>query len=101
MKHIGIRDGDRDYSGLIATEALALRLRHHLFGETLRFRGSGSWLRHQNGEWELRSFRITDFENLSDESLGTVVGKLRRIGGLTGSKGLAQSLLQERADEQN
>lgn len=78
-KHINIRSDDRDISVLIASESVALDLRHHLFGGMLRFHGAGTWYRHGDGNWELRSFRVHHFEQLSDVSLDTVVTRLRSI----------------------
>lgn len=80
-KHINIRSGERDISVLVASEAVALRLRHHLFQGQLRFYGAGTWFRHGDGRWELRSFRVTDFEPLGDESLTEVVDRLRAVSG--------------------
>ena len=80
-KHIHIHSADRDLSVLYASEATALRLRHHLFGETLRFRGEGTWFRHDDGTWELRNFRVDDFEELNDASLLETVARLRAVAG--------------------
>lgn len=80
-KHVGVRDGDRDYGSLVTSEAVALRLRHQLWGGTLRFYGIGNWLRHGNGSWELKGFRINDFEILDDAPLSNVVDRLRATPG--------------------
>lgn len=80
-KHVGVRDGDRDYGSLVTTEAVALRLRHMMWDRMLRFHGVGSWIRHGNGAWELKSFRINDFEPLDDASLEDVVKRLRAVPG--------------------
>lgn len=80
-KHVGVRDGDRDYGSLVTSEAVALRLRHQLWDKTLRFHGVGSWLRHGNGAWELKSFRINDFEVLDEAPLDEVVRRLRAVPG--------------------
>ena len=80
-KHVGVRDGDRDYGSLVTTEAVALRLRHVLWDRMLRFHGVGSWIRHGNGAWELKTFRINDFEALDDASLEDVVKRLRAVPG--------------------
>lgn len=78
-KHVGVRDGNRDYGSLVASEAVALRLRHQLWDKTLRFHGIGSWVRHGNGSWELKSFRINDFELLDEAPLEDVVRRLRAV----------------------
>lgn len=80
-KHVHIRDGAVEFTDLVASEVVALRLRHHLFGSTLRFHGEGTWFRHGDGAWELRNFRISDFEELEDRSLSEVVASLRKVKG--------------------
>jgi hypothetical protein len=80
-KHVHIRDGGLEFTELVTTEAIALRLRHHLFGGTLRFHGNGTWFRSGDGTWRLKSFRITDFEQLDDQPLSEVVASLRNVKG--------------------
>ena len=62
------------------SEAVALRLRHHLFGAN-----TGSTVKDlvsdANGAWELKSFRITDFEELEERPLADVVASLRHVKG--------------------
>jgi hypothetical protein len=99
-KHVHIRDGHREFSVLTATEALALRLRHHLFGGTLRFRGTGTWYRHGDGSWELRAFKILDFDELDDAPLSDVVERLRAAPSRLGDvPDVVQRLLDDRRDE--
>ncbi len=80
-KHVGVRDGDRDYGSLVTTEEVALRLRHMLWEKTLRFHGAGTWIRHGSGAWELKSFRIHDFEVLDEAPLDEIVKRLRAVPG--------------------
>jgi hypothetical protein len=80
-KHVHVRTAKEDLSVLTATEEVALRLRHHLFGGTLRFHGSGTWYRHGDGRWELKAYRIHDFEPLDDTPLSEVVAQLRAVEG--------------------
>jgi hypothetical protein len=80
-KHVHIRDGVLEFSELVTTEAIALRLRHHLFGGTLRFHGQGTWFRCGDGTWQLKGFRISDFEELDDQPLSEVIAKLRKVKG--------------------
>lgn len=79
--HVTLRDGDRVYSGCVVSKDLARLLANHLFGGTVRARGTGKWVRHPDGEWELRSFRIKSFELLDDTPLTDLVDRLRAIGG--------------------
>jgi hypothetical protein len=82
-KHVHIRDGAAEFTDLVASEAVALRLRHYLFGAVLRFHGEGAWFRHGDGSWELRGFRINDFEELEDRPLSDVIASLRAVKGST------------------
>lgn len=94
-KHVHIHSGDRDLSVLYANEAVALELRHHLFGGTLRFRGEGTWFRHGDETWELRNFRIDGFEPLDGASLIETVARLRAVtGDEFGDDPLAELLAQ-------
>lgn len=78
-KHVHIRNAGREFSTLVADEALALRLRHHLFGGILRFSGTGTWLRHGDGSWELKKFEIGHFEELDDAPIADVLSRIRAI----------------------
>ena len=97
-KHVHIRDGTRRFSCLTATEAMAIRLRNYLFGGMLRFSGVGTWVRHSDGGWELKNFRINDFEELYDAPLADVVTKLRAAGPI--SQDAHARLLQERGNNE-
>ncbi len=81
LKHVHIRDGAIEFTGLTATEDRALQLRHYLFGAVLRFHGEGTWFRHGDGTWELRNFKISNFEELEDRPLSEVVASLRKVKG--------------------
>ncbi len=98
-KHVHIRDGSREFSVLVASEVVALRLRHHLFGGMLRFQGNGTWFRHGDGVWELRSFRIHDFEELDEAPLVDVISRLRIIPSELGDvPDIVQRLLSSHRD---
>ncbi|WP_156022656.1 hypothetical protein [Sphingobium indicum] len=77
-KHVGIRDGKREYN-LVTSEAVALELRHHAFSGQIRFHGTGTWYRHADGEWELRTFKVKDFDVLDDAPLSEVIDRLRKV----------------------
>ncbi len=78
-KHVHIRNAGREFTTLVADEALALSLRHHLFGGVLRFSGTGTWIRHGDGTWELKKFEIGHFEALDDAPLEEVLGRIRAV----------------------
>lgn len=77
---VHLRDGTIIHK-LVCTPEIARRIAPHLYGPTLRVHGTGSWVRTGGGVWELRNFRISEFEVLDDASLLTVVGNLRKVKG--------------------
>ncbi|WP_051231228.1 hypothetical protein [Kaistia adipata] len=79
--HIQLRDGDKVYSGCATTKEIARRLAPHMLGPTVRLHGTGTWERLGDGAWELKSFRISDFEVLEDISLADAIARLRAIPG--------------------
>lgn len=78
---VHLRDGAIIHTGLVCTPEIARRIAPHLYGPTLRVHGTGTWIRTGAGVWELRSFRISEFEILDDAPLLTVVGNLRQVKG--------------------
>jgi hypothetical protein len=78
---VHLRDGAIIHTGLICTPEIARRIAPHLYGPTLRVHGTGTWFRTGAGEWDLRSFRINEFEVLDDTPLLTVVRNLRKVKG--------------------
>jgi len=99
---VHLRDGAIIHTGLFCTPEIARRIAPHLYGPTLRVHGAGTWFRTGAGAWELRNFRITDFEVLDDAPLLTVVGYLRKVLGggfpLTSIARLAHGSANPRSD---
>lgn len=78
---VHLRDGTVIHTGLVCTPEIARRIAPHLYGPTLRLHGTGTWVRTGAGVWELRNFRISDFEVLDDAPLLEIVGNLRKVKG--------------------
>ncbi|CAN7706002.1 hypothetical protein LJR220_006915 [Bradyrhizobium sp. LjRoot220] len=78
---VHLRDTDTIHTHLHATPEIARRIAQHLLGPVVRVHGTGTWFRGEDGIWELKSFKITDFELLGDEPLTEVVRNIRKIGG--------------------
>jgi hypothetical protein len=76
-----LRDGAIIHTGLVCTPEIARKIASYLYGPTLRVHGFGTWFRTAAGVWELRSFRISDFEILDDAPLPEVVAELRKVKG--------------------
>lgn len=79
--HVHLRDGEQIYTSCITSPEVGRRLGHYLLGPTVRLLGEGRWVRFPDGQWELRQFRIRDFEILEDVSLPEVVSRLRAVKG--------------------
>jgi hypothetical protein len=96
--HVHLRDGDQIYTNCVTTPEVGRRLGHHLLGPTVRLLGEGRWVRFPDGQWELRQFRIRDFELLEDVSLPEVVSRLRAVKGNNWASVTApiDTLLEER-----
>ncbi len=61
-----------------ASRDMARRLAQHLFVDTVRVSGIGRWFRNADGEWELKVFRIEDYEVLDPVPLVDAVDQLRK-----------------------
>ena len=79
-KHVQLQNGNTTYTGLETDQEPARRLGKHLF-EPVRVFGIGRWLREEDGTWELKSFKVRDFQVLRDESLREVVEGLHAVEG--------------------
>lgn len=64
-----------------ASREVARKLATFLFGKTIRVMGRGKWRRTQEGEWELETFDIKDYEELDEAPLESAVASLRSLEG--------------------
>jgi hypothetical protein len=58
---------------------MAIQVAKYLYGRPMRLSGLGRWMRSEDGEWVLKSFRVKDFELLEEKSLSSTVQKLRDL----------------------
>lgn len=79
--HVLLQDGQVTYSGCQTSRDVARRLGQVIYGPLIRAKGSGKWLRHEDGTWQLVRFDILDFDVLDDEPLSDVIERLRAVGG--------------------
>ena len=82
-KHIRLHDGEQEYTGIDLTVELAAKISDEqcLFRKVIRLHGAGSWYRTLDGEWELRKFKVDDYEVLDDTSLAETLNQLRAVNG--------------------
>ncbi len=64
-----------------ASRENARKLAAYLFGQVVRVIGRGKWRRTQEGEWELETFEIKDFETLDETPVAEVIASLRSLEG--------------------
>jgi hypothetical protein len=78
--HCLLQDGDRFFRCEMS-RALAMDLRHFLFGPTVRITGTSRFSRQRDGDWTQLSFKAVEFEELDDSSLIEVVQKVMQFEG--------------------
>ena len=78
--HIRLQYGDERHSNIETDRETGRRLAKHLF-EPVRVRGTGSWIREEDGAWTLRRFKVESFEVLGSEDLRDTVRALRETEG--------------------
>jgi hypothetical protein len=79
--HVQLVDRQQVITGIEMTRELALRVKEHLFGKTIRLRGRGRHMRGTDGLWRLEGFKASSFEVLDDASFDQVVDMLRAVSG--------------------
>lgn len=99
--HVTLRDGGVVYSKCVTDKAVARRMGEFVLGPIVRAHGVGKWLRHADGTWELKSFKIRDFDILEEGSLAEVVGRLRKVPGNAWGEveSPLETILRERGSE--
>jgi hypothetical protein len=97
---VHLREGAVVHTGLYTTPDLARKIAQHYLG-LLRVHGTGTWYRSGDGSWELRNFKISDFEVLENTPLTDVVNKLHKVKGSTWSEvpDPVRALLEERHED--
>lgn len=76
--HLRLQCGDVRHSGLDTDRATARELAKHLF-EPVRVKGTGSWIRDRNGNWQLVRFKVTAFEVLQSGTIRDAIDELRAV----------------------
>lgn len=92
--NVNIQDGERIYY-CEASRDVALQLAPLMFNHDLRVHGTGRYFRNADGEWEMSSFRISQFDKLDTKPLSEVVEKLRAV---TKKVGLGKDIIAQLGD---
>lgn len=75
---VHLEDG-KDKTIVLAKRSLAKEIAQHLFTSVVRVEGTGRWIRHTDGEWEMLSFQASSFRVIEDASLRKNLDDLRQI----------------------
>ncbi len=94
---VHLEDGDAIHI-CRAKRATARELARCLFDTPVRVSGTGRWYRDADGHWEMKSFTISSFVELSGDSLVEATAKLRGVRRRSGKDNL-RLLEQVRKDE--
>ncbi|PKQ12409.1 MAG: hypothetical protein CVT70_08625 [Alphaproteobacteria bacterium HGW-Alphaproteobacteria-1] len=79
--HIQLQNGNLKYTGIQTNRETARRLAKHMY-EPVRLFGTGRWLRDEQGNWVLKSFKVRqDFKVLKSDSLKDVIDQMRGVEG--------------------
>ena len=81
--NINLEDGKNVYY-CQATREIALQIAPLLFYQPIRVYGNGKYFRDADGQWEMRSFRVSHFETLDTRPLAETVERLRAVTRKTG-----------------
>lgn len=63
----------------VARREIAQQIAKHIFETPIRAEGIGAWTRSPDGEWEMQSFNIHNFQEMEEVSLNETVQHLRAI----------------------
>ncbi len=75
---VHLEDG-KDKTIVLAKRSLAKEIAQHLFTSVVRVEGTGRWLRHTDGEWEMLSFQAASFKVIEDASIRENIEGLRQV----------------------
>lgn len=77
---VHIQQGEAVYN-CVASREVAVTLGPYMFNYEMRVRGTGRWLRDEDGAWVMQRFSISSFQVLDEKSLADVVAELRNVPG--------------------
>ncbi len=78
---VHLRSGEVVHTSCRAEQGVAKQLAEYLFTREVRVFGQGRWYRNEDGNWELKHFKISRFDPLDETPLSVVVESLKAIPG--------------------
>jgi hypothetical protein len=94
LVNINLEDGKNVYY-CEATREIALQIAPFLFYQPIRVFGTGKYFRDADGQWEMKSFRVSHFDKLDTRPLAETVERLR---GVTRKTGLDRDIIAKLAE---
>jgi len=76
---VHLRGRQKEVYNCYAKHSVAKDLAPYLFSDYVRVEGTGRWIRHRNGDWEMKRFTIKDFSPLKGTTLRETIEELRAI----------------------
>ena len=77
---VHLEDG-KDKHIVLARRSLAKDIARHLFTSVVRVEGTGRWIRHTDGEWEMLSFYASSFKVVENADIRKNISELREVPG--------------------
>ncbi|MGV8568447.1 MAG: hypothetical protein ACWA7E_10505 [Pseudomonas asiatica] len=79
--HMHLDAGDGRYFKCETSRELAVALAQHLYGDSIRVFGTGTWIRDAGRKWTLDGYFIVErFEVLTEETLSEALARMRAVG---------------------
>jgi len=75
---VHLEDG-KEKTIVLAKRSLAKEIAQHLFTSVVRVEGTGRWIRHTDGEWEMLSFQASSFNVIEEASIRKNIEDLRQV----------------------
>ena len=78
--HLQLQNGDLKYTNIDTDRATAKKIAQHLY-DPLRLHGIGTWERNEDGNWNLKRFRLSGFDVLGTQDIRSAFHDLRKLSG--------------------
>jgi hypothetical protein len=75
---VHLEDGKEKYI-VYARRNVAKEIAAYLFTAVIRVQGTGRWIRHSDGEWEMLDFKVSEFSLIEDGDIRTNISDLQQI----------------------
>jgi hypothetical protein len=75
---VHLEDGKQKYI-VLAGRTLAKEIAQSLFSAVVRVEGTGRWIRHADGDWELLDFKATSYQLVEDADVRKNIAELQQV----------------------